>query len=87
MTVKELKVFFKEHLVPSHLYNLKGGSRSNRICLGKSEENMWEVYFSEKKNKIGLMQFATENEACQHMMDEIRNVMEQIYGITWKGLA
>ena len=87
MTVKELKVFFKEHLVPSHLYNLKGGSRSNRICLGKSEENMWEVYFSEKKNKIGLMQFATENEACQHMMDEIRKVMEQIYGITWKGLA
>ena len=87
MTVKELKVFFKEHLVPSHLDNLKGGSRSNRICLGKSEENMWEVYFSEKKNKIGLMQFATENEACQHMMDEIRKVMEQIYGITWKGLA
>ena len=87
MTVKELKVFFKEHLVPSHLYNLKGGSRSNRICLGKTEENMWEVYFSEKKNKIGLMQFATENEACQHMMDEIRKVMEQIYGITWKGLA
>jgi hypothetical protein len=87
MTVKELKVFFKEHLVPSHLYNLKGGSRSNRICLGKSKENMWEVYFSEKKNKIGLMQFATENEACQHMMDEIRKVMEQIYGITWKGLA
>ena len=87
MTVKELKVFFKEHLVPSHLYNLKGGSRSNRICLGKSEENMWEVYFSEKKNKVGLMQFATENEACQHMMDEIRKVMEQIYGITWKGLA
>ena len=87
MTVKELKVFFKEHLVPSHLYNLKGGSRSNRICLGKSEENMWEVYFSEKKNKIGLMQFATENEACQHMMDEIRKVMEQIYGITWRGLA
>ena len=87
MTVKELKVFFKEHLVPSHLYNLKGGSRSNRICLGKSEENMWEVYFSEKKNKIGLMQFATENEACQHMMDEIRKVMEQSYGITWKGLA
>ena len=87
MTVKELKVFFKEHLVPSHIYNLKGGSRSNRICLGKSEENMWEVYFSEKKNKIGLMQFATENEACQHMMDEIRKVMEQIYGITWKGLA
>ena len=87
MTVKELKIFFTEHLVPSHLYNLKGGSRTNRICLGRSNDNIWEVYFSEKKNKIGLMQFATENEACQHMMDEIRKVMEQIYGITWKGLA
>ena len=87
MTVKELKTFFKEHLVPSHLYNLKGGAHSNRICLGKTKDDKWEVYFSEKKNKIGLMQFASENEACQHMMDEIRKVMEQIYGITWKGLA
>ena len=87
MTVKELKVFFKEHLVPSHLYNLKGGSHKGRICLGKNKQNGWEVYFSEKKNKIGLMQFATESEACQHMMDEIRKVMEQVYGVTWKGLA
>ena len=87
MTVKELKVFFKEHLVPSHLYNLKGGSHGGRICLGKNKQDGWEVYFSEKKNKIGLMQFATENEACHHMMDEICKVMEQIYGITWRGLA
>lgn len=87
MTVKELRIFFKEHLVPSHLYNLKGGSHKGRICLGKSSDNFWEVYFSEKKEKIGLTRFATENEACQHMMDEIRKVMEQIYGVTWKGLA
>ena len=87
MTVKELKVFFKEHLVPSHLYNLKGGTHGGRICLSKTRQNSWEVYFCEKKNKIGLMQFATENEACQHMMDEVRKVMEQIYGVTWKGLA
>jgi hypothetical protein len=33
------------------------------------------------------MQFATESEACQHMKDEICKVMEQIYGVTWKGLA
>ena len=39
MTVKELKVFFKEHLVPSHLYNLKGGSHGGRICIGKDRQN------------------------------------------------
>ena len=87
MTVKELKAFFKEHLVPSHLYNLKGGSHRGRICMGKNKQDSWEVYFSEKKKKIGLMQFATESEACQHMMDEVRKVMEQVYGVTWKGLA
>ena len=87
MTVKELKVFFKEHLVPSHLYNLKGGTHGGRICLSKTRQNSWEVYFCEKKNKIGLMQFAAESEACQRMMDEVRKVMEQIYGVTWKGLA
>ena len=30
MTVKELKKFFKDHLVPSHLYNMKGGHHRNR---------------------------------------------------------
>ena len=87
MTVKELKVFFKEHLVPSHLYNLKGGTHGGRICLSKTRQNSWEVYFCEKKNKIGLMQFATESEACQRMMDEVRTVTEQIYCLPWKGLA
>ena len=33
------------------------------------------------------MQFATENEACQRMKDEVCKVMEQIYGLSWKGLA
>ena len=87
MTVKELKVFFKEHLVPSHLYNLKGGTHGGRICLGKNRQNSWEVYFSEKKNKIGLMQFATESEACQRMKEEVCKVMEQLYGLSWKGFA
>ena len=51
MTVKELKAFFKEHLVPSRLYNLKGGSHGGRICLGKNKQDSWEVYFSEKKKQ------------------------------------
>ena len=37
MTVKELKVFFKEHLVPSHLYNLKGGSHGGKF----SSKSTW----------------------------------------------
>ena len=86
MTVKELKKFFKDHLVPSHLYNMKGGHPRNRICIA-NDKNGWQVYFSAGKEKIGLMQFATESEACQRMKDEVCKVMEQIYGLSWKGLA
>ncbi|MBE5998259.1 MAG: hypothetical protein Q4C02_10415 [Eubacteriales bacterium] len=86
MTVKELKKFFKDHLVPARLYNMKGGHHKNRICIS-NDRNGWEVYFSEGKSKIGLMQFATESEACQRMKDEVCKVMEQIYGLSWKGLA
>jgi hypothetical protein len=86
MTVKELKKFFKDHLVPSHLYNMKGGHHRNRICIA-NDKNGWQVYFSEGKEKICLMQFATESEACQRMKDEVCKVMEQIYGLSWKGLA
>ena len=35
MTVKELKKFFEDHLVPSHLYHMKGGYHKNRICIPK----------------------------------------------------
>ena len=86
MTVKELKKFFKEHLVPSRLYHMKGGNHKNKICISR-EKDGWAVYFSEGKRRIGLMQFATEGEACQQMKEEVRKVMEQVYGLSWKGLA
>ena len=86
MTVKELKQFFNEHLVPSKLYALRGGHHKNRICLGKTSDG-WELYFSDKKQKIGLMHFKTENEACQKMKEEILKIMEQVYGMTWRNLA
>ena len=86
MTVKELKKFFKDHLVPSRLYNMKGGHHRNRICISGGKDG-WDVYFSEGKNRIGLMHFATESEACPRMKEEVRKVMEQIYGLSWKGFA
>lgn len=87
MTTKELRTFFKEHLVPSKLYHLGDKARTGRICIGKDDNGFWQVYFSEKKNKIGLMNFATESEACQRMKEEVCKVMEQLYGVTWRGLA
>ena len=58
-----------------------------KILLVEDDKKEWEVYFSEGKTKIGLMHFSTESEACQRMKEEVRKVMEQVYGLSWKGLA
>jgi len=81
MTTKELYAYFREHLVPGKLYNLKGGRRG-RICLERVKDG-WNVYFRDRKEKVGLMHFASESDACRYMQDEIRKVMEGLYGLTW----
>lgn len=82
MNSKELQNFFKEHLVPSKLYKLNG-AHNGRICMAKSGDK-WEVFFADHKNKVGTMQFRDEQSACAGMKNELRKLMEQMYGVSWK---
>lgn len=81
MNTRELKKYLKEHLVPSKLYKI-GGAHKNRICMDKTE-NGWAVFFQDKKERIGVMNFVDEATACKVMKDELRKLMEQLYGLTW----
>lgn len=81
MTTNDLKEFFKEHLVPNKFYKI-GGEHKNRICLEQVSDG-WDVFFKDQKQKVGLMHFGDENSACDMMKDEIRKLMESVYGITW----
>ena len=81
MTGKDLKKFFEEHLVPSRLYKI-GGKHNHRICLEKSE-NGWDVFFSENREKVGLLHYDDEASACLSMKNEMRKMMELLYGLTW----
>ena len=81
MNTKELQKYLKQHLVPSKLYKI-GGTHKNRICMDRTE-NGWAVFFQDKKEKIGVMNFVDEASACNVMKDELRKLMEQLYGLTW----
>ena len=81
MTGKELKAFLKDHLVPEKLYKI-GGSHNRRICMMKNKEG-WEVFFSDKKQKVGLTRYQDEGSACSAMKEELRKLMELMYGVTW----
>lgn len=81
MNTKELKQYFEDHLVPSKLYKI-GGHHKNRICLDKTDKG-WAVFFQDKDARIGVLNFVDESSACIRMKDELRKLMEQMYGITW----
>ena len=70
----------KENNISDRYFCLNGGLPYDKICLEKNEDK-WEVYYSEGKAKIGLMQFDNESEACQCMKEEVSTVMELIYGL------
>ena len=46
--------------------------------------DQWEVYFSDHKQKVGILRFGDEQSACLGMKDELRKLMEQMYGVSWK---
>ena len=39
------------------------------------------MYFSDKKQKVGLLTCVTEQEACAAMIREIEKVMQALYGL------
>ena len=84
MTGKELQKFLRDHLVPKKLYKIDG-KHNKRICMERTREG-WDVFFSEKKKKIGVMHFADEESACAAMKEEIRKLMALMYDITWAAI-
>ncbi|MBS1212055.1 MAG: hypothetical protein H6R26_671, partial [Proteobacteria bacterium] len=40
---------------------------TEKYCIAKERE-LWEVYYSERGTKGGLIQFQSEDEACQYLI-------------------
>jgi hypothetical protein len=62
--------------VPKDLYSLNGGLPNEAFCLNKEDE-IWEVYYSERGIKSQLKQFHSEDEAYNYFYQTIL----QIFGI------
>ena len=72
MTEEELKKQLDAIGVPDDLYSLLiGGFQNEAYCLIKNEDG-WEVYYSERGEKSDIQQFASESEACEYMLEELK---------------
>ncbi len=81
MSVAELKDFLKEHRVPKKFYKIDG-SHNKRICLEQAKDG-WDVFFQDHKQRVGVLHFQDEASACQAMKNELRKMMEQMFGLTF----
>lgn len=53
-------------------YDLEGGLLPERLTLG-DEAGRWCVYYSERGLQSGKRYFATESEACEYLLNELRD--------------
>ncbi|MCM3042807.1 hypothetical protein M3201_24420 [Paenibacillus motobuensis] len=65
MKKDELQQLLLTSNAPTDVYSLNGGLSNESFCLNK-EDDVWEVYYSERGVKSQLKKFESEEEACEY---------------------
>jgi len=73
MNIKELKLELDKLCIPKDAYCLIGGFPNESYCLTQNNE-IWEIYYSERGNKTGLKIFVTEDSACKYFLDILTRI-------------
>jgi len=58
--------------IPDDAYDLSGGHSPEVYTLAEAY-GRWFVYYSEKGLESGKKEFATETEACEYFLNDLRN--------------
>lgn len=74
MNKASLQKILQDNQVPGDLYSLSGGFPSESYCLNKVDSN-WEVYYSERGVKSGIVIFDNESEACKFLLKQIGEIV------------
>jgi hypothetical protein len=72
MNKQELQQRLKQEGFGADSYDLDGGMLPERLTLAK-EGNRWCVYYSERGLQTGKECFDSESEACQSLLDQLRD--------------
>lgn len=75
MDKRELQERINSEKIPKDVYSLGGGLPNEKLCLGEVA-GKWEVYYSERGEKTGLVTFGSESEACEYFYKELYDMLE-----------
>ncbi|MDF2822136.1 MAG: hypothetical protein K0R15_2584 [Clostridiales bacterium] len=76
MKIQELEKKLVEMEIPLNAYSLKGGLPNEAFCIGKQGSN-WEVYYSERVEKVSKKEFQSEDEACEFFHEWMRKIFKK----------
>lgn len=71
MDIPQLKAALDQLGVRSDAYDFIGGVRANETYVLREREGLWEVYYAERGLQSGLRCFASEEQACNHVLKRI----------------
>ncbi|ACX89995.1 conserved hypothetical protein [Pectobacterium parmentieri WPP163] len=74
MNKKDLKERLIKEKVSRTLYSLDGRLPSEKLCLDH-DNGCWVVYYSERGIKTGMVNFPTEDEACEYIYVQINAIV------------
>ena len=72
MNNAELRAVLESEGIPGWSYDLDGGSPSEAYVLAE-EAGTWSVYYSERGLRTGERTFPSEDAACRHLLESLRN--------------
>ncbi|MBQ8195749.1 MAG: hypothetical protein IJZ47_10325 [Oscillospiraceae bacterium] len=70
MNITELKIRLFNEEVPHYMYSVGDGEEEQRVCLRESG-GKWLVYYCEDGEKLELMEFSSESEACEELYKRV----------------
>ncbi len=74
MNIPDLRIFFQENGIKPGLVTIltAGTPMAESYCLS-FERGMFEVYYFERGEKLGLCRFLEEDDACECLVSMLRN--------------
>ncbi|MCL2582378.1 MAG: hypothetical protein FWE35_07975 [Streptosporangiales bacterium] len=67
----ELRAILDEEAILPDAYSLEGGLPEDRLCIDE-EYGQWAVYYVERGQRRQERRFATEDEACRHLLELLK---------------
>jgi len=75
MNRNQLQQVLQDERFNPRVYSLSGGMANNTLCISQ-ENGRWCYYYTERGERIDEQWFASEDEACKHLLSVLRSLPE-----------